>query len=290
MRDQAESLREKLLANESSLSVKTLAVISGKGGVGKSNFALNFAIELQNKGNSVLIFDMDIGMGNIDILTGLSPKYSIADFFAEDPVPLRSMITELPGGIQLIAGGTGLSRLPKINKESFHSFTIEFTKLLREYQYIIFDMSAGLNETSLQFILSVDEVVVLTTPEPTSITDAYSVIKYITAENKEVPFYLVVNRARNEWEGMETYKRISSVLGQFLQKEVALLGIIPDDENIVNAVKRQIPFIQFNAKAPSSRALVELTERFCHREFLQPYDKVKMNFLARLKSFLFQRQ
>ncbi|MBB6443862.1 MinD/ParA family protein [Bacillus benzoevorans] len=289
MKDQAENLREKLLAKELALPVKTLAVISGKGGVGKSNFALNFAIELKNRGNSVLIFDMDIGMGNIDILSGLSPSYSIADFFSENPVPLRRMITELPGGLHIIAGGTGLSTLPKINKESFYSFTEEFTKLLNDYHYVIFDMSAGLNETSLQFILSVDEVVVLTTPEPPSITDAYSVIKYITAENKEMPFSIVVNRSHNEKEGIETFNRISSVLRHFLQKDVAFLGILPDDQNITKAVKRQIPFTQYNAKAPSSRALFKMTERFCQQEFLQPRHVVKTNFVARLKRFLFER-
>lgn len=289
MKDQAESLRKKLLANESALPVKTLAVISGKGGVGKSNFALNFAIELKNKGNSVLIFDMDIGMGNIDILTGFSPAYSIADFFSEDPVPLRRMITELPGGIHFIAGGSGLSTLPKINKESFNTFSEEFMSLVSDYRYIIFDMAAGLNETSLHFILSVDEVVVLTTPEPTSITDAYSVIKYITAENEEMPFYIVVNRSHNKREGIETFNRISSVLRHFLQKEVSLLGILPDDQNIVNAVKRQIPFIQYNAKAPSSRAISILTERFCQQELVLLSGTRNINFITRLKQFLFKR-
>nr|WP_295970423.1 MinD/ParA family protein [uncultured Bacillus sp.] len=289
MKDQAEILREKLNAKCLNTSARTVAVISGKGGVGKSNFSLNFAIELVNRGNSVLLFDMDIGMGNIDILSGLSAQYSIADFFSENPVPLRSMITELPGGIHFIAGGTGLSTFPQINKDSFFSFTEEFMLLFNEYQYIIFDMPAGLNDTSLQFILSVDEVVVVTTTEPTSITDAYSAMKYIILENKEMPFYIIVNRAQNEKEGTEIFHRISKVLRHFLEKNVILLGIIPDDQNIQRAVKRQIPFIQYNVKSPSSRALIELTERFCQRMFSFEHHAVKTSFATKLKRFLFER-
>jgi flagellar biosynthesis protein FlhG len=289
MRDQAESLRNKLLEHKSRIPVRTLAVTSGKGGVGKSNFALNFSIELANRGHSVLLFDMDIGMGNIDILSGVSSAYSIADFFSENPVPLKNLITELPGGIHFISGGSGLSKLPEINKESFYSFTKEFTSLLDEYQYIIFDMSAGLNETSLPFILSVDEVVVVTTPEPTSITDAYSVIKYITLEREELPFYIIINRTHNADEGMQTFNRISKVLWHFLQKDVVLLGIVPDDINIANAVKRQIPFIHYDAKAPSSLALSQLTDRFCQQEFTLRDGLPKINFVTKLKRFLFNR-
>lgn len=289
MKDQAESLRNKLIEHKSMIPVRTLAVTSGKGGVGKSNFALNFSIELAKRGFSVLLFDMDIGMGNIDILSGASSAYSIADFFSKNPVPLKNLITELPGGIHFIAGGSGLSKLPEINKESFYSFTKEFTSLLSEYQYIIFDMSAGLNETSLPFILSVDEVIVVTTPEPTSITDAYSVIKYISLEKKELPFYIIINRSHNVEEGMETFNRISKVLSHFLQKDVFLLGIVPDDINIQNAVKRQIPFIHYDMKAPSSRALAQLTDKFCRQEFTLRDDLPKINFVTKLKQFLFNR-
>ena len=290
MGDQAEYLRVKIKHQELNTQTRTIAVISGKGGVGKSNFSLNFAITLASKGHSVLLFDMDIGMGNIEILMGVSSPYSIADFFTDHPVSLREMITAIPGGIHYIAGGSGLSNFPKINKQSFFTFTEQFTKLLSEYEYVIFDMAAGLNETSLKFILSVDEIIVITTPEPTSITDAYSAVKYITLENKDIPFYFIVNRSHNEKEGISTFNRISKVIEQFLEKNVLLLGIIPDDPNIPKAVRKQTPFIQYNEKSPSARALSEIAEKFCHREYGLPVQNAnKIHFVAKLKRFLFER-
>ena len=290
MGDQAELLRKKIKDQEINTETRTIAVISGKGGVGKSNISLNFAITLANKGHSVLLFDMDIGMGNIDILLGLSSNYSIADFFTENPIALKDMITDIPGGIHYIAGGAGLSQFPRINKESFYTFTEQFTKLISDYDYVIFDMSAGLNETTLKFILSVDEVMVITTPEPTSITDAYSTMKFITLENKEIPFYLIVNRSNNEKEGIATYHRMSKVIQQFLGKKVIFLGVLPEDPNIQKAVRQQTPFIQFNGKSPSARALNEMAEKFCQREFKQPQTYAdKIHFVSRLKRFLFER-
>ena len=143
MEDQAEHLRAIVKNQMLNIQPKTIAVVSGKGGVGKSNFSLNFAISLSKKGHSVLVFDLDIGMGNIDILMGLSSKYSIADFFSNE-VPLKDIITVIPEGIHYISGGTGLSKLTKISQESFDLFTQQFSLLLNNYEYIIFDMAAGI--------------------------------------------------------------------------------------------------------------------------------------------------
>ncbi|WP_338452066.1 MinD/ParA family protein [Niallia oryzisoli] len=288
MEDQAEKLREKLLQHHSNIQTKTIAVISGKGGVGKSNVSLNFAITLHKKGHKVLLFDMDIGMGNIDILMGASSIYSIADFFIND-VPLKNMITEIPGGIHYISGGTGLSRLTKITEESIQAFFAQFFNLLGDYEYVIFDMDAGMNESSLRFILAVDEVIVITTCEPTSITDAYAAMKYITLANKMIPFFIIVNRVQTEKEGMDTYTRISKVLNHFLEKNAVLLGILPEDPIIPQAVNRQIPFIKLNENAPASKALFSMVEKYCLQNFELPTNFKKPHFITRLKRFLFER-
>jgi flagellar biosynthesis protein FlhG len=267
---------------------KTIAVVSGKGGVGKSNFSLNFAISLSKKGHSVLVFDLDIGMGNIDILMGLSSKYSIADFFSNE-VPLKDIITVIPEGIHYISGGTGLSKLTKISQESFDLFTQQLSLLLNNYEYIIFDMAAGISEDSLKFILSVEEIMIITTPEPTSITDAYAAMKYITMENPVIPFYLIINRAQSEKEGIFTFNRISKVLNHFLNKNATLLGILPDDQIVSQAVRKQTPFVQLNEKANASKALIRLTEMYCQQDNKTFSSFTKMNFAAKLKRFLFER-
>ncbi|WP_394232512.1 MinD/ParA family protein [Niallia oryzisoli] len=287
MEDQAERLREKL-QQHSNINTKTIAVISGKGGVGKSNVSLNFSITLHNKGHKVLLVDMDIGMGNIDILLGSSSMYSIADFFTNG-VPLKNMITVIPGGIHYISGGTGLTQLTKITEESLQDFFEQFSNLVNDYDYVIFDMDAGMSESSLRFILTVDEVIVITTCEPTSITDAYAAMKYITLTNKTIPFIIIVNRAQTEQEGIDTYQRISKVLDHFLEKGSILLGVLPEDPIIPQAVKKQTPFIQLNEKAPASMALFSMVEKYRQQEFDRPAYFKKPNFVVRLKQFLFER-
>ena len=288
MKDQAEHLRAIVKNQMSNTQTKTIAVVSGKGGVGKSNFSLNFALSLYKKGHSVLVFDLDIGMGNIDILMGLSSTYSMADFFSNQ-VPLREMITVAPEGIHYISGGTGLSQLAKISQESFDYFTKQFSLLMGDYEYIIFDMDAGIHESSLKFILSVDEIMVITTPEPTSITDAYAAMKYITMENQSIPIYIVINRAQSEKEGISTYNRISKVLNHFLNKNVTLLGILPDDQIIPQAVRKQTPFVQLNEKAPASKALKRIAEVYCLQDHPSSSSHPRMNFVANLKRFFFER-
>ena len=287
MDDQAERLREKVKTLEDNKRTKTLAIISGKGGVGKSNFALNFAISLKEKGNSVLLFDMDVGMGNIDILMGISTPYSIIDFFTS-AVSLKQLIGKAPGGIDYITGGSGLTELTKINENDMKHFFDEFSIILNEYDYVLLDMGAGMDETSLRFVLSVDEVIVLTTSEPTSITDAYAAMKYIIMKNNQIPFYLLVNRASSEKEGIDTYTRISNVLKHFLGKSSELLGVLPEDKTISQAVKIQTPFFVHNTRSPASKALMKITEKYCHKEESQ-LNNSKVNFITKLKRFLHER-
>ena len=287
MDDQAERLREKVKTLEDNKRTKTLAIVSGKGGVGKSNFALNFAISLKEKGNSVLLFDMDVGMGNIDILMGISTPYSIIDFFTS-AVSLKQLIGKAPGGIDYITGGSGLTELTKINENDMKHFFDEFSIILNEYDYVLLDMGAGMDETSLRFVLSVDEVIVLTTSEPTSITDAYAAMKYIIMKNNQIPFYLLVNRASSEKEGIDTYTRISNVLKHFLGKSSELLGVLPEDKTISQAVKIQTPFFVHNTRSPASKALMKITEKYCHKEESQ-LNNSKVNFITKLKRFLHER-
>jgi flagellar biosynthesis protein FlhG len=287
MDDQAERLREKVKTLEYNKKTKTLAIVSGKGGVGKSNFALNFAISLKKKGNSVLLFDMDVGMGNIDILMGISTPYSIIDFFTS-AVSLKQLIGKAPVGIDYITGGSGLTELTKINENDMKHFFNEFSIILNEYDYVLLDMGAGMDETSLRFVLSVDEVIVLTTSEPTSITDAYAAMKYIIMKNNQIPFYLLVNRASSEKEGIDTYTRISNVLKHFLGKSSELLGVLPEDKTISLAVKIQTPFFVHNTKSPASKALMKITEKYCHKEESQ-LNNSKVNFITKLKRFLHER-
>lgn len=288
MNDQAEILRKRVEGYQNEASAKTLAVISGKGGVGKSNFSLNFAISLAQKGKKILLFDMDIGMGNIDILMGKNSKYSIVDFF-EHGLPLAEIVTIGPEQVSVITGGTGLTNLFTLDEMKFSRFMGEFNEFLKHYDYIIFDMGAGITEDSVKFLLCVDELIVISTPEPTAVMDAYSIMKYLHSINSELPFFLVCNRVFTQKEGKETTTRMQNALKKFLQKEVAVLGYLPDDRTVSNAVSKQVPFTLYNPKAEISKALVDLASRYENHSFNVEWSLPKSNFLQNMKKYFFGR-
>ena len=285
MHDQAELLRQRIRNNKDFPVAKVIAVVSGKGGVGKSNFSLNFSIGLAKQNKKVLIMDIDVGMGNINILIGQPGRYTIADHFNEG-IPLRRAISSGPEGVHYIPGGTGLTDLFRMDQKQFNQFSYQFQSILEEYDYIILDMGAGITEQSMQFIIPANELIFITTPEPPAITDAYSMMKYLVGRT-EAPFYLLCNRATSRKEGKEVILRLRKAAQQFLHKEVFTLGVLPDDKTVQKAVIRQIPFILLNPMAPSSDALYKIIDRYMgttDKETNRP-----VSFMKKMKSFLFER-
>ncbi|MED3688839.1 MinD/ParA family protein [Peribacillus butanolivorans] len=285
MKDQAENLRRRLETHQNQSVAKTLAILSGKGGVGKSNFSLNFSLALSKRGKKVLLFDMDIGMGNIDILIGEHSSYSIVDFF-ESGRRLIDIMTAGPESISIITGGTGLTSLFSLDENKFMRFNEEFSLLLTDYDYILFDMGAGITQDSAKFLLCVDELIVITTPEPTSVMDAYSTMKYIHSVKKEIPYFLVCDRVFTNKEGKETIMRLQNALKKFLGLESVALGYLPDDRTVSKAVSRQIPFILFDSEANVSKALMDIASRYTRHSFGGELNLQKSNFLSNMKRYL----
>lgn len=288
MRDQAEKLRLRIQANGGSRRTKIVAVVSGKGGVGKSNFLLNFAISLKKQQKNVLLFDMDIGMGNIDILMGKTSPYTIVDFF-ERKIPLRKVVAR-GEHVDYIAGGTGLSHVMKLSKQAFTAFSMELEALLQDYDYVVFDMGAGMKEDDLRFILSVHEVIVITLPEPPAIMDAYAAMKHLYLLNANLPLYIVVNRVQNEKEGYETAQRLTRVLKNFLGKDATSLGLIPDDKYVKQAVNQQIPLLFLNERSPAAKAIHHIGKRYMTGDFNSQTFVDSKQFISKLRSFFFERK
>ncbi|UHA59275.1 MinD/ParA family protein [Metabacillus litoralis] len=280
--DQAERLRQRL--NSLKTQAKSIAVMSGKGGVGKSNFSLNFSLALQKENKRVLLFDLDIGMGNIDILIGESSKYSIVDFFQKD-LSLSDIISTGPDGLEYISGGSGLGTIFKLDETKFQRFLQQLDLLFKVYDYIIFDMGAGISEDSLRFLLSVDEIIVITTPEPTSMTDAYSAIKHVCLNHPTIPFSIVVNRAFNKKVGDSTYSRFAQTITQFLSRQVSLLGIIPDDSTIMKAVIDQKPVLLYQPNCQASKALITISKDFIRTKSTDVEVVDSTPFISKLKNF-----
>lgn len=289
MSDQAENLRRRFSPADRQAGAKTIGIISGKGGVGKSNFSLNFSLSLVQQGKRVLLLDMDIGMGNIDILMGRHSEFSIIDFF-EGGMPLRHVIASGPEGLSILAGGSGLTSLVAIDEASFERFTEEFRPLIAEYDYILFDMGAGISKDSSKLLLCVDELMVIVTPEPTSVMDAYSAMKYLSVSSSAIPFYLVCNRAADSREGRLTIQRLENAMKKFMNKDLLSLGYLPDDRTVSRAVTSQTPFLQFDPKARVSIAIKEIANRYIQHSIDKEMEMPKTNFLNNLKRYFRGRQ
>ncbi|KEF39896.1 ATPase involved in chromosome partitioning [Schinkia azotoformans MEV2011] len=284
MKDQAEKLRAKIELLQNKAKTKTIAVVSGKGGVGKSNFSLNFALGLSSAGSSVLLFDMDIGMGNIDILMGVTPNYTIVDMFESD-LKLTDIIEKGTNNLSYIAAGTGLSKIFKLDNNKFELFITQLEEIIEDFEYIIFDMGAGITEESMQFILSVNELFVIATPEPTSITDAYAVMKYIHLKELDMPFYLIVNRTYSEKQALSTSNRLSNAVKQFLNKDVVTLGDLPDDRVVLKAVSHQMPFLLYAPNSDVSRSMLKIVERYTNQNFDEMKSTSSYSFISKLRRY-----
>lgn len=244
MLDQAEALR-KLIINEEqqngNTGSKIITITSGKGGVGKSNFVVNLAIALQNKGKKVLIFDADLGMGNDDVLMGLYPKYNIFDIIYTD-LEIKDIIIEGTNGVSLIPAGSALSKAQELQEEERKLF-LEKLETLDEYDYILMDTGAGVNKDVLSFIAASEELIVITTPEPTSLTDGYSLIKATDYYKLKTKAKIIVNKAFTKDEGQDTYNKFERAVTRFLKIEIEYLGCILEDKKLVQSVRQQKPFM-----------------------------------------------
>lgn len=289
MNDQAAVLREKVLKkHQNSLrNCKTLAVLSGKGGVGKSNLSLNLSLALTKQKQRVLLFDMDIGMGNIDILIGQTASYTMVDLL-EKKLSIQQIIKKGPQNLAYVAGGTGISSVFEWSPSDLAHLIQELNSLTNQYDYMIFDMGAGMSESVLKFLKAVDEMIVVTTPEPTSITDAYAAIKLAASYSVSAPVRLIINKTLSDKEGNETYERFNRAVQQFLNISISLLGIVPNDQAVQKAVNRQMPFLLQNPASKASISLIEMVS------ILIPQDnritaKNEGMFIRRLKRFFLER-
>ncbi|MEB3101145.1 MinD/ParA family protein [Ferviditalea candida] len=263
MNDQAQGLRN-LVNNhheENTRSTRIITITSGKGGVGKSNFTLNFALSLKSLGYKVLVFDADIGFANIDVLMGTPPKYTLYHLLNRQKT-IWEVISSGMNDLKFISGGSGFNDLFKLSEDELEYFFQQVDELEGYVDYILFDTGAGLSKETLKFIVAANDTIVVTTPEPTSITDAYAIIKMVSGMNVSVPFHLVVNRAADLKEGKRTAEKITMVAKQFLDLNLTTLGYILDDHHVMKAVKQQVPFSIAYPNSSAAKCVKDLAGNF----------------------------
>jgi flagellar biosynthesis protein FlhG len=288
MKDQAEGLRNlvQTQGDKGTRTTRIITVTSGKGGVGKSNFTLNFALSLQSLGYKVLVFDADIGLANIDVLMGVSSTYSLYHLLKKDKT-IWEIIQKGSNDLEFIAGGSGFNDLLRLSEEELDYFAEQVMQLNGYVDFIIFDTGAGLSKETLKFILAAEEAIVVTTPEPTSITDAYAIIKMVNSMGHDVSFKLVINRVTDSKEGKQTADKISLVAKQFLNIHIPTLGFVDDDPVVSKAVKRQIPFSIAFPYSTATKSIKTLTDNYIkgYRVIETPSTGVK-SFLNKMLKLL----
>lgn len=241
LRERVEAIRqEKRKEQIKTSSCRSVAIVSGKGGVGKSNIATNFAIQLARHGERVLLVDLDLGMGNVHILLGERPMYHLNDYL-ERAIPYEQVKMPYFERLDYISGGSTLQTIFAWDDDKMDRLFRLFERASAEYDTILFDMGAGISQETIALIRSVDDVIVVATPEPTSITDAYSMMKYIILQSPEQPVHLISNRTPSG-EPERTGKRLQETVRQFLKKEVTVLGSLEESTFVQRAVIEQQPF------------------------------------------------
>ena len=260
--DQAEQLRNIVKQqNKKQRSARVITVTSGKGGVGKSNVSVNLAIQMSRLGKRAVILDADFGLANIEVMLGMRPQYNLADmmFRGKD---VKDIISTGPEGIGFISGGSGLREMTNLNKDQILSLVHTMYELDHYADVVIIDTGAGISDTVIELVAASSEVLLVATPEPTSITDAYALLKTLHRhdgfENGRSSIKMVGNRIQSYDEGKELYFKLNTVVNKFLGMEIEYLGAIPYDENLSKAVMQQQPVSLAYPDAPSARALLEL--------------------------------
>jgi flagellar biosynthesis protein FlhG len=294
MSDQAEMLRKivnmktenqknGLPAGNSEKKARVLTVTSGKGGVGKTNITINLAIALSRMGLKVAILDVDFGLANIDVLFGIIPKYTMLDLIHEEK-DIFEVLTDGPDNIKFLSGGSGVEELIRLDRKKLRRFVSSIGLLDKLFDVILIDTGAGLSQNVMSFIMAADEVLLVTTPEPTAITDAYALVKMVSRRDRKKKINILVNKAESAREAHEIANKLCVVSEKFLSLKLIKLGYILYDDNVTRSVKIQKPFSMANPKCQAAKNITEIAEKL----FLDiPHDETggARGFISKLLSF-----
>lgn len=268
--DQAEQLRNIIKAeNVQRPMARVLTVTSGKGGVGKSNTAINLAIQFRKQGQRVIILDADFGLANIEIMFGTVPKHNLCDLIYQGK-SIREIITWGPMDVGFVSGGSGIVGMSNLSRDYLAYIIKNLAELDAIADIIIVDTGAGIADAVLEFLVASGEILLITTPEPTSITDSYSLLKALNRHPRFSPentlVKMIANRVEEEEEGEIVFNKLNAVVSRYLHMSFSYLGAIPQDSQLARAVMQQVPVSQQNPNAKSSIAYEAIAAKLMNRE------------------------
>jgi len=240
--------------------IRVISVTSGKGGVGKSNVVANLAMALAAQGKKVLIIDGDLGVGNLDVLLGLSPQYNLNHVLSGEK-SLPEIIVEVTPSIKLIPAGSGVQEYTSLGQHEKLKLLDELDMLEEEFDIMIIDTEAGISENVTYFTVAAQEILVVVTPEPTSITDVYALIKLLATRYSEHHFKVLINMARDSEDALEVFRKLANVAGRFLDISLDYLGCVVRDERLIDSVKKQKAVYELYPDSEASNCFTTLARR-----------------------------
>ena len=265
--DQAISLKEmmnnKIMKSEVDIHqnrVKVISVTSGKGGVGKTNVVVNLALSLTKLGKRVLVLDADMGLGNLDVMLGLTPVYNLHHVINGE-IGISDVITKGPGGMMILPASSGVQELSELTPTQKLNLLTEFDKIDDSIDIMLIDTAAGISSNVMYFNTAAQDIIVVASPEPTSLTDAYAVMKVLHTQYGEAHFKLLVNMVNDSSEGKEVYRKLGTAADRFLNISIDYMGYVLKDKHVVMSVMEQRPVLDLYPWSNASKCFIELAKK-----------------------------
>jgi flagellar biosynthesis protein FlhG len=271
MTDQASKLRALARAEipvSPLFSSRVMAITSGKGGVGKTNVVAGLAMSLAELGQRVVVLDADFGLANIDILLGLSPTHTLEHVLRGEKL-LEEILVDGPKGIKVIPASSGIQELTRLDAASELRLIQGLQRVAEGQDWLLIDTAAGIHDSVIKLLMAAQEVLLVTTPEPTSLVDAYAMVKVVHLRDPKKPLWLLVNNAQSETEAEETIEQLQAATQRFLGRELQVLGLVPSDPFLLQAVRQQRGVVDVFPEAPSAQAFRTIADQLKKKVPLQ---------------------
>ncbi|BFM11758.1 flagellar synthesis regulator FleN [Simiduia litorea] len=240
--------------------VQVIAVTGGKGGVGKSNISVNMSIALAQLGRRVMLLDADLGLANVDVLLGIRANKTLADVLSGE-CSLREVLINGPGGVRIVPASSGVQQMASLSKQQHGALIRAFSDISDQLDVLVIDTAAGISDTVVSFVRAANEALVVVCDEPSSVTDAYALIKLLHRDAGMQRFRVVANMTRSANEGQLLVKRLQQVCDKFLDVALQFEGSVPFDENVRKAVQHQKALVEYSPQSKASIAIKSLAKR-----------------------------
>lgn len=244
---------------------RVYSITSGKGGVGKTAVTANIAVSLAKLGKKVLILDADLGLANIDVVFGLAPKFNLNHFFSGEQ-DLGSILVEGPNGVKILPAGSGVQNFTRLDSQQKQKLLDGLDLMHNDFDFVLIDTEAGISENVTYFNTAAQEILVVTTPDPTAITDAYALMKLLSTQYHEKRFNLVVNMIQSDEEALDVYRKLTMVSNRYLDISIEFLGSIPADRQMIDAIRKQRVIVDLYPASRITTAFTLLAGTLCSEQ------------------------